>query len=402
MKRRLHDFARDERGQTMALMAVMVAGVVAMMALSIDLGMLYTAHSEAQRAAEAAALAGAKEFMNQARPVAASVTPARDSAMYYARSNRVRNIPIDSSEVSIAVDPNLRKVSVRIDRRNIPLWFAKLIGRSTADVAAHAAARAAQAGSAECVLPFAVPDMWAETPGANGGDDTDGNRIWDSGEIWSFGDDAADNYSPFASGVVPETGYGSTWRNGYPVGSNVVNDYGRPMILKVQDPTAAPTSGFFYPFQVDPTAGGGANAYRASIAGCDPTPVVLNTPIPLEMGNMKGPTRQGIEDLIALDPSAYWDNGTNSLVSQYGMASPRVRTIPLYDPNYILAVGGGNHTLTFNNFGLLFIEGIQTTGQGSTAEEWVMGRFLYFSLGAGGAGPGGATGSLVLILQLVE
>ena len=29
----------------------------------------------------------------------------------------------------------------------------------------------------------------------------------------------------------------------------------------------------------------------------------------MEPGNMVGPTTQGIEDLIAQDPDAYWDTG---------------------------------------------------------------------------------------------
>ncbi len=37
---------RDERGQSLALMAVMVAGVTSMLALAVDLGMLHTARRE--------------------------------------------------------------------------------------------------------------------------------------------------------------------------------------------------------------------------------------------------------------------------------------------------------------------------------------------------------------------
>jgi hypothetical protein len=396
MKLRLRHLARDERGQSLAVMAVMAAALLAMLSLSIDLGMLYTARSEAQRAAEAAALAGAQEFMNPGRTATASAPFAHDSAMAYALNNTVRNIPITASEVMIAVDIALQKVSVRIDRDSIPLWFARLVGRQVATVNAHAAARAAPAGSATCVLPFAVPDIWHETPAINGGDDTDGNRIWDTGEQWAFGDDIGDSYVAYTSGGPTETGYGSAWRNNLPIGTNIVNDYGRPMVLKVQDPTNSPVSGFFYPFRHVGTQG--ANDYRDAIEGCNQTTLPLNAPTDLEMGNMKGPTRQGVDNLVAQDPTATWDTQTNQLVSPLGFASPRVRIIPLYDPYYITQVSGGNHTLTFNNFAVLFVEGVQSVGN----EEFVLGRFLYYAQGQGGAGPGGATGSLVRILQLVE
>jgi len=375
-------------------MAVMAAALLAMLSLAIDLGMLYTAHAETQRAAEAAALAGAQEFMNPGRPPSAAAGPARDSAMAYALKNTVRNLPIQASEVMIAVDLTQMKVSVRIDRDSIPLWFARLIGRRTAKVNAHAAAWAAPAGTATCIAPFAVPDIWAETPGTSGGDDTNGDHVWDLGEQWTFGDDAGDFYNAYHGGALPETGYGSSYRDNTPAG--VMQDYGRPMVLKVQDPSNAPVSGFFYPFRYPGQQG--ANVYEDGIAHCNSTVVPLNTPVELEMGNMVGPTLHGVDELIAQDPAAYWDASTNNLVSQYGFRSPRVKVVPLYDPNYINQVVGGNHTLTFNNFALLFVEGVQKNGN----DEFVIGRFLFFAQGAGGTAPGGVTGPLARNLQLIE
>src|SRR5258708_24021638 len=56
--------ARREAGQTIALMAVAMVSILAMAALAIDLTTLYVAHGEIQRAADAAALAGAKAFVD--------------------------------------------------------------------------------------------------------------------------------------------------------------------------------------------------------------------------------------------------------------------------------------------------------------------------------------------------
>jgi hypothetical protein len=51
-----------ERGVTMALVAVSLVAIIAMAALSIDIGTMYQASAEAQRAADAAALAAAREI----------------------------------------------------------------------------------------------------------------------------------------------------------------------------------------------------------------------------------------------------------------------------------------------------------------------------------------------------
>ena len=49
-----------ERGFTMALVTVSLVAIIAMAALSIDVGTLYQAKAEAQRAADAGALTGAR------------------------------------------------------------------------------------------------------------------------------------------------------------------------------------------------------------------------------------------------------------------------------------------------------------------------------------------------------
>ena len=51
-----------------------------------------------------------------------------------------------------------------------------------------------------------------------------------------------------------------------------------------------------------------------------------------EPGNMVGPTNQGIDDLMAQDPNAYWDDARSASSARFGQ-SPRVFPIPLYDPD---------------------------------------------------------------------
>jgi hypothetical protein len=52
---------------------------------------------------------------------------------------------------------------------------------------------------------------------------------------------------------------------------------------------------------------------------------------------MIGPTRLGVNDLIALDPTARWDRATNSVVNSCQTAtpscgrSPRIVAVPVFD-----------------------------------------------------------------------
>jgi uncharacterized membrane protein len=55
---------KRESGQTIVLVAISIVALLAMAALAVDVATLYTAHNEAQRTADAAALAGAQAFVN--------------------------------------------------------------------------------------------------------------------------------------------------------------------------------------------------------------------------------------------------------------------------------------------------------------------------------------------------
>ena len=64
-----------ERGQTIILVAVALVSLLGMAALAIDVVTLYVARSEMQRAADAAALAGAKAFVDSGVTSLATTDP---------------------------------------------------------------------------------------------------------------------------------------------------------------------------------------------------------------------------------------------------------------------------------------------------------------------------------------
>jgi putative Flp pilus-assembly TadE/G-like protein len=391
---------KRERGATLVLVAVAMTALFGFLALAIDLGMLFVAHSDAQRAADAAALAGASAFLDSSS--AAAVGPARQRALEYAMRNTFQNGPIDSSDVAITVLPDSGKVGVYIHRDSVRTLFAGVLGIRSVPVAAFAAAQAIPSATAKCLKPFAIPDMWYD---ANG--DANGNRVWDNNETWVFGDNPADRYLPYSGpgGSPLETGYGSAWRNSTSPGST--NDFGRQISIKAQDPKSpfVPQPGVFMAWQlpVDPlqlpckgSFGGGASAYRNNICSCNNSSIKLGTPYPIETGDMKGPTFQGVGTLINQDPGAYWDQASHSVKgSSHGadwMDSPRVVKVALFAPGQLQK--SGMQSIVFNNVALLFLEGQQTQ------KDPVVGRFLYYARGTGETGP--VTGSLVKSLKLVK
>ena len=187
---------RRERGQTIAIVAVAMIGVLIMAALAIDLTTLYVAHGEIQRAADAAALAGAKAFVDSGITTSPSnpalQTLAQTLAVDYAKGAAGQNnvagapatfingTPLVNLTISIPGhaaadgDPN---ITVTLQRTGLPLFFARILGTSIASVSATAIAEAfnpaySQANTGgtippapKCVKPFLVVNNSQAQPG---------------------------------------------------------------------------------------------------------------------------------------------------------------------------------------------------------------------------------------------
>ena len=489
----------DERGSVTVMVALTITAVIALLALAIDLAALFDARSEAQRAADAAALAGASAFLEYQQDYARGV--AVDRAVEYATSNVIRGEPVAAEDVTVTVNEDSATVRAHIRRAGVATWFARLFGVDAVDIGAEATAWAGEAGAAQCLKPFAIPDMWHETT-----DDLNGNRIWDEGERWRFDPSRGDRYSPYSGpgGGPNETGYGSHWRDGQTdaLGRSYSADYGRRITVKATDPHQTMMPSFFLPWVLPPDArqsacgsttrpgggrggsggsgggggdggdggdggsgpgngtgngggngngwfqwserrgglggsngggnggengggtgngggsengggsggsgsgsggapgrddgsGRGAAEYRRNICSCNASLINFDTEYLIEPGNMVGPTYQGVQELIQQDPDAYWDDRSNTVVSQYGMDSPRVVTVAVFNPAEISSPG--RQYIRFNNFARIFIE-----AQASPKDP-VTGRMLYYVRGVGSGNRNGATtGSLVRTLQLIR
>ncbi len=384
----LRRFQRDERGATLGVVAVFMAGTLGTMALAIDLGMLTHARLQAQNAADAAALAGASAYLDII-PAAAATSEAERRALEIALGNNIRGVTIDSAEVTVQPVPAEFKVYVHVRRDDIPTWFARLLGFATSDVSADATAQLSPASSGRCLRPFAVPDMWND---AN--EDTDGNRIWDSTERWTYNPADGDFYRKWQdnpTAVPTPTGYGSEWRN--PAPDSYTNDFGRPFRMRAQDLRGAPTDAFFYPLRL---RGSGRVDFKRNILECVTTEVHLHDDIPLETDDVGVSATEGLMLRYMDDPSAYWNASTNTIEGSAftdPLQSPRVVFFALFDPNQISTVRAGQNTIQLNDFAYFFLDAMPAFG------EPVRARFMYY---ASGAGVGSSTGTLVRVLQLVN
>jgi Flp pilus assembly protein TadG len=365
---------RNEAGSVILTFAISIAALFCFAVVAIDGAILMTTKNQLQSAADAAALAGASAYNIDDATV-------RHRAAYYASHNfavqdTIRACIIDPN-VDVVIDrnadpPYVQVTTHRTQATGDPLrtYFLKILDVASpnfngttrpnrVDVSARARANLVDECGARCVKPWAIPDRWLEKSNP-------ANTKFDPG---------VDQYDPLA------TGY------------KAPNDVGLQITLKEGQANGTGVPGQYYPVDLPPANKGtpvtGANAYRDWIAGCAPFVIAPGDTLNLEPGNMRGPTTQGVTDLIAQDPFAYWD-GTK-VVSSKGF-SPRIVLVPLYDPNY--APESGRNNVIVAKVGAFFIENLGPQGK-------VTGRFIQVT--APGEPCDNNTGaSLVVGLHLIQ
>ena len=367
---------RNQRGVAMPFVALTTVAILGITALAVDAGMLFTARSEAQRAADAAALAGAGALITQPQ----NATRAHTVATTYGEQNLVRDELVQMEAEDITVDLAQGRVTAVVRREAsrgnaVTTWFARVLGHTEVDIDARAVAEVQNAGRARCVKPFAVPDRF---------DDVDDDGIFDP----------EDSYDPAVHG------YGSDWRNSGSTGSDglgYTNDIGRAVALK-EGGAGAHQPSWYYPWDMPQGSGPttGAARYRWNIGNCNTNIISIGEEYMVETGNMQGPTRQGSDDAIALDGGAHWDGFSNEVGgSSHGNnweASQRIGIIPVFDPSR--EFDPGNQPIEFSNFIAVFIQDV--TGNGS--DQRVNGFILPANGLAGGAG----TGPGIKAIRLIE
>jgi hypothetical protein len=375
--------AGSERGAVLVLVAIALVGLTALSAFVIDYGALWVARRQAQNSADAAALAGAVSmgFVDME-----DKDLARQSALDVAAQNTVwGTVPdVTPADVTFPVCPPGSpgaglEACIRVDVfRNqreggspLPTFFGRLVGIQEQGVRATATAEVLFADSTDCVKPFAIPDKWLELrndQGEPGWSEEDSfERYQQTGNNKGAVLSPADYYEPPGAPDGTHGPYGTGFtRDSTALGGT---DHGRRLVLKAGNPNAAIAPGWYFPVVINPDEGPGGANYRDNIAECDPTVIGPGTILETEPGNMIGPTKQGIEDLIALDPGATWNE--NLYGGQGGISggcmttggcsiSPRLVAVPVFDPDiYDAGKAGGRTDIQVVKVLGFFIQGMQ-------------------------------------------
>lgn len=378
----------DERGIALIVAAGSMIALTSAVALAVDVGMLTVARTQAQTAADGAAMAGAAMLVSNPDHSG----PARHRAIEYAGRNAIQGDATVVREEDVAVDLGARTVGVQVlrtEERGNPLgtFFARIFGVTSVDITAWAKAKASNAGGVNCLLPLAIPDRWLEAGGP-------GNP---AGE---FNPELGDEYVPWMDTSTDPP----TFNDGTATGYNE-DDIGDQIVLTTNKPGDNYVESWYYGWR--PPGQQGAEDFEENIQGCvDPTiSYHIGQTVNTESGNQVGKTRTGFENLIDQDPDAVWNEqegmncvtdsayGTTPNAPQHCRSSPRIRPIPMFDPRD--GPDNGTKPFDFMNFSGVFVEGMQGKD--------VMARWVgYQGLKPAGPEEGTTTGSLSKVVQLIE
>ena len=188
---------RGERGQTMILVAISIVSLLAMAALAIDVVTLYVASSEIKRAADAAALAGAKgiadsgvttlslsdpEFPTARDNVAVPMANAAIAAILPANTVAGAQPAMPSPPVFDWSRQGNPLITVSLQQSNLPTFFARIWGRSGSTVSASSVAEVYNPSNNSSYAPIA-PTAVKPWLVANADLDQPGNQFIQTGNL---------------------------------------------------------------------------------------------------------------------------------------------------------------------------------------------------------------------------
>jgi hypothetical protein len=339
---RLRHLHRDERGMTFAFVAVGLMAFLAASTLAVDVGMFMTARSQAQTSADAGALAGAVALafddFNNRTPSG----PAVQSAIAAALGNQVMRgaVSVEPGDVTFPAAPSGEFNRVRVDvyrtgerNNSIGTLIGPIFGVPTVEIIAMATAEAAPANAMTCVKPFTIPDRWVE------------NSIPKN--------DTFDRYDNKGVLLPNADVYIEPDQPGY-VGYDSIADKGTPLMIRAGTGNNIEPS-MYWSWKMPQDVGG--DFYRENIATCNQAVFGYKSMMQPEPGAMAGPTGDGIDDLIAQDPNARWDEGQKKVITDLH-PTPRIFPIPLYDPDFYQSgkANGRDASLRMANWVGFFVE----------------------------------------------
>src|SRR5262245_4237479 len=375
----------------MSLMVVclLLVAFLGIAALCIDLGVLYTARTSAQHAADSAALAGAFTFVNS--PTATQPDAAQQAAIATAGVNKILGQSVTISASDVVVDTAKHQVTVTVSRlgaSGVNTFFGKAIGMSQVSVQVQAMAQASTSGAGtRCLKPVYIPNT-----------------------IYSSLDPAAACTASPPQVIFDSSNNLSAWAQNQSGGFRFI---GTCTFIRPTTPSGALAPSQFYSLDF----GSGASTYRDvwsnclnDVAGATPGVVRCGDAIPVETGNMVGPTNQGVGDLIG-NPADTWlgpdpTTGVFKYQTSAGVSdtSKSLGTIAVWD-NCHSTITSGTHGQSAPIIGFLemFVDGMSNNCSGSANGGSNVRVHTVNAVGCSGGGSGSTTpGPFAVPIQLVK
>jgi len=380
----------NERGSVLIQVAVAMIALLALCSFVVDSGVMLLSKSQAQNGADAGALAGA---ISLAYDSATDQAGARTKAIAVARQNLVWAQQPDIVDADVTFPPcppgapgipdTCVKVNTfrnqRVGGNPLPVFFAGMVGIANQGVRATATAQVVTGDTTDCLKPWAIIDRWDEYNLPNEPD-------YPNPDPDFLPSSTFDRYSTGRGGSPPQEPdlYVPPSPNVTGTGFTLPQDSGRRFAIKVDTNTNSTVSpGWFRAIRLPRLDGqNGGNVYRDNITTCGGLPASFADPaVPCpatisnanaaywaergcfgtEPGNMVGPTRQGVSDLVARDPGASW--GANGIVGSAfspSTLSPRVVPIGVMNVDWFMSQdpSGANGVIRLVNVYGFFIEGM--------------------------------------------
>jgi uncharacterized membrane protein len=132
--RQVTSLQRDERGQVMIMVAIFMAGLVAVVGLVTDGGLMFAQRRDLQNAADAAALAGAMQIDERAYRATGEVVLDHGAAREAARRYLA-----DEGDLDYSVQVTASGVEVSVSRQ-ASTSFLRLVGITGVEISASASA----------------------------------------------------------------------------------------------------------------------------------------------------------------------------------------------------------------------------------------------------------------------
>lgn len=452
IKQRFNCRSHKDRGVSILIIAVSMVFVLGVAGLGIDLASLYVGRNQAQRAADAAALAGAR-ILAQCTAGAGGPsisqpcqTLAKQDAIAIGDQNSIAGVSpnIQDSDVTFlstsSNDPQIQVIAARNTAHGnpMPTFFIKIFGIDTANVSAKAVAEAYNpSGSptsttSQCVKPWLMSNCdWGHKYSQYPVGPKNLACIQNGTQYTQFVLTPPDTVPPIppadAQPVLP-----------------LSDTQGELLTVKSSDPSLASAPSQFYPVYLPSTSntamscpscalqpgGGGPSSgaqYSENISCCNMSPIACGTQYVQPItGNMVGPTANGVDCLIheqgstgqdtfSMTPDATagtpWTmiGGANN---PYGLAgkdittSDSIVTVPLYDGDTLCPGGScpSQVQTTIVGYLQLFVKGEQH-GNVSAYVMNVIGCTGGTSANGGGGGAGGpvaASGGTPIAVRLIH